>query len=50
MLRAGQWRSSAYRLYLDLGEEEAAAMPRILIEASSDGRDETEGPQEEPIP
>ena len=26
LLRSGQWRSSAYQLYLDLGHEEASAM------------------------
>ena len=37
LLKAGQWHSSAYRLYLDLGGEEAKAMASVLIEDSEDG-------------
>ena len=40
LLRAGQWHSSAFRLYLDLGVEEKKAMAAVLIEASDD---ETQG-------
>ena len=36
LLRAGQWHSSACRLYLDLGVEEKKAMAAVLIEASDD--------------
>ena len=36
LLRAGQWRSPAYRLYLDLGVEETKTMAPIPIEASDD--------------
>ena len=36
LLRSGQWHSSAYQLYLDLGHEEAAAMASVLVEASDD--------------
>ena len=32
LLEAGQWRSSAYRLYLDLGREESQEAAAILIE------------------
>ena len=35
-LRSGQWRSSAYQLYLDLGREEASAMASALVEGSDD--------------
>ena len=41
LLEAGQWRSSAYRLFLDLGAEEGAAAARVLIESS-----DAEGPGE----
>ena len=41
LLRAGQWHSSAYRLYLDMGGEEAKAMASVLIEDSDEG---DEGP------
>ena len=34
LLRAGQWHSSAYKLYLDLGREESQAVAEVLIEAS----------------
>ena len=37
LLRAGQWHSSAYRLYLDMGGEEAKAMASVLIEDSDEG-------------
>ena len=37
LLRAGQWRSSAYQLYLDLSFEESKAVASILVEASDDG-------------
>ena len=36
LLRSGQWRSSAYQLYLDLGREEANAMASVLVEGSDD--------------
>ena len=36
LLRSGQWRSSAYQLYLDLGHEEASAMASVLVEGSDD--------------
>ena len=36
LLRSGQWHSSAYQLYLDLGHEEATAMASVLVEASDD--------------
>ena len=36
LLRSGQWHSSAYQLYLDLGHEEATAMASALVEASDD--------------
>ena len=35
-LRSGQWRSSAYRLYLGLGREGPGAIASILIEASEE--------------
>ena len=38
LLRSGQWRSSAYQLYLDLGHEEANAMASVLVEGSDDER------------
>ena len=50
MSRAGQWHSSAYRLDLDLGAGEAAAMSRILIEAPGDKGAERGGPRGDPIP
>ena len=50
MLRACQWHSSAYRLYLDLGAEEAAAISRFSIEASGDEAAERKGPEGDPIP
>ena len=37
LLKAGQGHSSARRLLLDLGAKKAAAMARVLIEASDDG-------------
>ena len=40
LLRAGQWHSSAYGLYLDLAFEETKAMASTLIVASDD-----EGPE-----
>ena len=36
LLRSGQWRSSAYELYLDLGHEEAGALASALVEGSDD--------------
>ena len=36
LLRSGQWRSSAYRLYLGLGHEEASALASALVEGSDD--------------
>ena len=36
LLRSGQWRSSAYQLYLALGHEESRAMASIMVEASAD--------------
>ena len=36
LLRSGQWHSSAYQLYLDLGHEEATAMASVLVEGSDD--------------
>ena len=36
LLRSGQWRSSAYQLFLDLGHEEASAMASVLVEGSDD--------------
>ena len=36
LLRSGQWRSSAYQLYLDLGHEEASAMASALVDGSDD--------------
>ena len=46
LLGAGQWHSSACRLYLGLGVEETEAMASISIEASDDegpGRRERDG-------
>ena len=37
LVLAGQWRPSAYRLYLDLGVEDTRAMAPVRIEASEDG-------------
>ena len=37
LLRAVQWHSSAYRLYLDMGGEEAKAMASVLTEDSDEG-------------
>ena len=36
LLRAGQWRSSAYQLYLDLSSEDPQAVTSIWVEASGD--------------
>ena len=36
LLRSGQWHSSAYQLYLDLGREKASAMASALAEGSDD--------------
>ena len=36
-MRAGQWHSSASRLYVDMGGEEAKAMASVLIENSDEG-------------
>ena len=36
LLRAGQWHSSAYKLYLDMGREETTAVPSLLPDASDD--------------
>ena len=36
LLRPGQWHSSAYQLYRDLGHEEATAMASVLAEGSDD--------------
>ena len=36
LLRLGQWRSSAYKLYLDLGHEESTAMASVLVGSSDD--------------
>ena len=36
LLKAGHWRSSVYRLSLDLGAEAAGAMERLLVEVSKD--------------
>ena len=36
LLRSGQWRSSAYQPYLDLGHEEASAMASALVVGSDD--------------
>ena len=36
LLKAGQWHSSAFRLYLDIGVEETKAMAAATIEASDD--------------
>ena len=40
ILIAGQWHSSAYRLYLHLGAEGAADMSRLLIESPDDEGDD----------
>ena len=36
LLKAGQWRSTVFRLYVDAGVEESKAMVSILMEASDD--------------
>ena len=36
LLKAGEWRSSAYRQYLDSGAGGPPAVERVLIEASDD--------------
>ena len=36
LLRAGQWHSSAYKLYLDMGREETTAVSALLADASDD--------------
>ena len=36
LLRAGQWHSSAYKLYLDMGREETTAVSSLLADASDD--------------
>ena len=36
LLRAGQWRSSTYKLYLDMGREETTAASILLVDASDD--------------
>ena len=36
LLRSGQWRSSAYQPYLDIGHEEATAIASVLVEGSYD--------------
>ena len=36
LLRSGQWHSSAYELYVDLGREETRAGASLLIEASGE--------------
>ena len=50
MLETGQWRSFAYRLFLDLGLEEATARAPIPIEASDDEGAGGQGSPEEGIP
>ena len=35
-LKSGQWHSSAYQLYLDLGHEVASAMASVLAEGPDD--------------
>ena len=37
LLKTGQWKSSAYRLYLDMGGEKAKATASVLVEDSEDG-------------
>ena len=44
LLKVGQGHSPAYRVYLDLGREEARAMACILIEASEDVAPEKNAP------
>ena len=34
LLRPGQWRSSAYQLYLELGREESRTIDPIMVEAA----------------
>ena len=36
LLRAGQWHSSAYKLYLDMGRDGATAVSAFLADASDD--------------
>ena len=36
LLRAGQWRSLAYKLCLDMGREETTAVSSLLTDASDD--------------
>ena len=36
LLRSGRWHSSAYQLYLDLSQKEAAAMASVLAGGSDD--------------
>ena len=36
LLRAGQWHSSAYKVYLDMGREEPTAASSLLADASDD--------------
>ena len=36
LLRAGQWHSSAYKVYLDMGREETSAVTSLLADASDD--------------
>ena len=36
LLRAGQWHSTAYKLYLDMGREETTAASPLLGRASDD--------------
>ena len=36
LLGAGQWHSSAYKLYLDMGREETTAVSSLLADASDD--------------
>ena len=50
LLRAGQWRSSAYSLFLDLGVEETKAMASILIGASDEGPERRGRRDDEEIP
>ena len=56
LLKAGQWHSSAFRLYLDLGVEEKKAMAEVLIEHSDEEApgiprgDERDGDEGNPIP
>ena len=36
LLKGGHWRSWAYRVYLDIGQEDAHAVASIRLEASED--------------